>query len=355
MKKHNFSAGPALLPESVYKEASEAVINYQNSGLSILEISHRSDEFIEIMTQSQNLVLELLELNDKGYKVLFLHGGASLQFLMIAYNLLEKEAAYLNTGVWSQKAIREAKVFGRVIEAASSEDQGFNYIPKNYKIPEAADYFHCTSNNTIYGTQINDFPDTGIPLVCDMSSDIFSRKLNFKKFDLIYAGVQKNTGPAGAAVVIIREDILGKVTREIPSMLNYQIHISQKSIYNTAPVFPIFVSLLNLKWLKKQGGISSIELQNDNKAKLLYSEIDRNPLFEAYVKNKSDRSKMNATFTLKEERLQSLFSELTNQAGIHGINGHRSLGGYRASLYNAMPIESIDVLVSVMKELERRA
>lgn len=355
MKKHNFSAGPALLPESVYREASEAVKNYQNSGLSILEISHRSEAFIEIMTQAQNLVLEHLELKNKGYNVLFLHGGASLQFLMVAYNLLENEAAYLNTGVWSQKAIKEAEIFGKTYEVASSEDLNFNYIPKNYNVPETADYFHCTSNNTIYGTQINSFPDTAIPLVCDMSSDIFSRKLKFEKFDLIYAGIQKNMGPAGAALVVIKEDILGKVSRKIPSMLNYQTHISKNSIYNTAPVFPIFVSMLSLKWLKEQGGITSIELLNNKKAIKIYSEIDRNPLFEGYVKNKNDRSKMNATFTLKDERIKPLFDDLTKQAGIVGLNGHRSLGGYRASIYNALPIESIEILVDVMKELEKRA
>lgn len=355
MKKHNFSAGPALLPNSVFKDASEAIINYRNSGLSILEISHRSKEFIEIMTTAQNLVLEHLEVKNKGYKVLFLHGGASLQFLMVAYNLLEKEAVYLNTGVWSQKAIKEAEIFGKVVEVASSEDMNFKYIPKAYQIPETADFFHCTSNNTIYGTQIHDFPKTTVPLVCDMSSDIFSRKLDFEKFDLMYAGVQKNIGSAGAALVVVKEDILGKVSREIPSMLNYQVHISKNSIYNTAPVFPIFVSMLNLKWLKEQGGISAMEILNTKKAEKLYFEIDRNPLFEGYVKNKEDRSKMNVTFTLKENRLKPLFENLIEQAGIIGLNGHRSLGGYRASLYNALPIDSIRILVDVMQEVEKRA
>lgn len=355
MRKHNFSAGPALLPSSVFEKASKSVINYQESGLSILEISHRSKEFTQIINRAQDLVLEHLELNNQNYQALFLHGGASLQFLMVAYNLLQKEAAYLNTGVWSQKAIKEAKIFGKVTEIASSEDRNFNYIPKNYIIPETADYFHCTSNNTIYGTQIKNFPETKIPVVCDMSSDIFSRKLNFSKFDLIYAGVQKNMGPAGAALVVIKEDILGKVSREIPSMLNYQTHISKSSVYNTAPVFPIYTSMLTLEWLKEKGGVSEIEKINNRKAEKLYFEIDRNPLFEPYVKNKDDRSAMNITFNLKEERLKPLFGELAEQTGVVGINGHRSLGGYRASIYNALPLESVELLIEIMQELERKA
>lgn len=355
MTVHNFNAGPSLLPSSVFKQASEAVIDFQNTGLSILEISHRSKEFIEIMDTAQSLVLEHLELKNKGYKVLFLHGGASLQFLMVAYNLLGKKAAYLNTGVWSQKAIKEAKLFGEIIEVASSEDKNFNYIPKNYSIPKTADYFHCTSNNTIYGTQIKKFPKTNIPMVCDMSSDIFSRKLDFSKFDLIYAGVQKNMGPAGAALVVVKESILGKISREIPSMLNYEIHISKNSIFNTAPVFTIYTSMLTLKWLKQKGGVSIIEKINNKKAEKLYFEIDRNPLFEAYVKNKEDRSSMNVTFNLKEKQLKSLFQKMTEEAGIVGINGHRNLGGYRASIYNALPLESVEVLIEVMKNLEQEA
>lgn len=355
MKKHNFSAGPGTLPFSVLEEAAKAVIDFKNSGLSILEISHRSEAFIEIMTTAQNLALEHLNLQNKGYRALFLHGGASLQFLMVAYNLLEKKAAYLNTGTWSEKAIKEAHAFGEVIEVGSSEDRGFNYIPQNYNIPNDVDFFHCTSNNTIYGTQINLFPKTEVPVVCDMSSDIFSRVLDFTQFDLIYAGVQKNMGPAGAALAVIKEEILGKVSRSIPSMLNYQIHISKDSIYNTAPVFPIYVSMLTLKWLKEKGGVAAIEKINSKKADLLYSEIDRNPLFKGYVEHKKDRSAMNATFNLTDRNLETQFSELCIEAGISGIKGHRSVGGYRASIYNALPMESVEILVEVMQELERKS
>lgn len=355
MKKHNFSAGPCILPPSVIQKASEAILNFNDSGLSILEISHRSAEFIEIMTRAQFLALEHLNLQNKGYKVLFLHGGASLQFLMTAYNLLENKAAFLHTGTWSSKAIKEAKLFGQVIEVASSEERGFSYVPKDYDIPTDADYFHCTSNNTIYGTQLNSFPKTDVPVVCDMSSDIFSRVIDYSQFSLIYAGAQKNIGPAGVALVIIKEDILGKVSRDIPSMLDYQVHISKNSIYNTAPVFPIYVSMLNLQWLKEQGGVSAIEKINREKANLLYSEIDRNTLFKGYVKNSEDRSVMNATFNLNDSSLKENFDTALKEAGIHAINGHRSIGGYRASMYNALPIDSVRVLVSVMQELERKA
>jgi len=355
MKKHNFSAGPCILPPSVIQKASEAILNFNDSGLSILEISHRSAEFIEIMTRAQFLALEHLNLQNKGYKVLFLHGGATLQFLMTAYNLLENKAAFLNTGTWSSKAIKEAKYFGEVVEVASSGDRGFSYVPKDYEIPTDADYFHCTSNNTIYGTQLNSFPKTDVPVVCDMSSDIFSRVIDYSQFSLIYAGAQKNIGPAGVALVIIKEDILGKVSRKIPSMLDYQVHISKNSIYNTAPVFPIYVSMLTLQWLKESGGVSAIEKINRKKANLLYAEIDRNALFEAYVKNTEDRSVMNATFNLIDTELKENFDTYLKEAGVHAINGHRSIGGYRASMYNALPIESVRVLISVMQELERKA
>ena len=354
MKIDNFGAGPCILPPSVFEQASQAVLDFNDSGLSILEISHRSEAFLEIMATAQNLALEHLNLQNKGYRALFLHGGASLQFLMVAYNLLEKKAAYLNTGTWSQKAIKEARAFGEVIEIGSSENRGFNYIPTNYTIPKDVDFFHCTSNNTIYGTQINHFPTTEVPVVCDMSSDIFSRVLDFTQFDLIYAGVQKNMGPAGAALVVIKEEILGKVSRHIPSMLNYQIHISKDSIYNTAPVFPIYVSMLTLKWLKEKGGVSAIEKINNKKADLLYSEIDRNPLFKGYVEHKKDRSVMNATFNLMDENRETRFSQLCKEAGISGVKGHRSVGGYRASIYNALPVESVEILVEVMQELERK-
>ena len=355
MKKHNFSAGPCILPQSVMQKASEAIVNFNNLNLSLIEISHRSNDFVEVMENARTLSLELLGLQGKGYKALFLHGGASMEFLMVAFNLLEKKSAYLNTGTWSDKAINEAKLLGNIVEVASSKDHNFNYIPKNYTIPSDVDYFHCTSNNTIFGTQINDFQKTAVVKVCDMSSDIFSRQMDFSQFDLIYAGAQKNMGPAGTTLVIIKEDILGKVSRTIPSMLDYQVHIGKDSMYNTPAVFPIYVSMLTLEWLKNLGGISEIEKINNKKAALLYSEIDRNPLFNGFVSQKEDRSKMNATFNLTDNSLEDQFNTLWTAAGINGLKGHRSVGGYRASMYNALPLESVQVLVDVMKELERTA
>ena len=355
MKKHNFSAGPCILPQSVMQKASEAIVNFNNLNLSLIEISHRSKDFVEVMENARNLSLELLGLEGKGYKALFLHGGASMEFLMVAFNLLEKKSAYLNTGTWSDKAINEAKLLGNIVEVASSKDHNFNYIPKNYTIPSDVDYFHCTSNNTIFGTQINDFQKTAVVKVCDMSSDIFSRQMDFSQFDLIYAGAQKNMGPAGTTLVIIKEDILGKVSRTIPSMLDYQVHIGKDSMYNTPAVFPVYVSMLTLEWLKNLGGISEIEKINNKKAELLYSEIDKNPLFKGFVSQKEDRSKMNATFNLTDSSLENQFNTLWTEAGINGLKGHRSVGGFRASMYNALPLESVQVLVDVMKELERTA
>jgi phosphoserine aminotransferase len=354
MKKHNFSAGPCILPQEVFKEASQAVLDFNNLGLSILEISHRSKDFVDVMEEARALALEHLQLEGKGYKALFLQGGASLQFLMVAYNLLQKKAAYLNTGTWASKAIKEAKLLGEVDEVASSADKNFKYIPKKYDIPTDANYFHCTSNNTIFGTQMKSFPDVEIPMVCDMSSDIFSRKLDFSKFDLIYAGAQKNMGPAGTTLVVVKEDILGKVDRKIPSMLDYKIHIGKGSMFNTPSVYPTYVSMLTLRWLKAKGGIEVIEKENEKKAKLLYSEIDINPIFEGFAE-KEDRSTMNATFTLKNDNLKESFETMLKEAGINGLNGHRSVGGYRASMYNALPLESVGVLVDVMSELERKA
>jgi len=352
VKKHNFSAGPCILPQEVLKQASEALINFNNDDLSLIEISHRSPSFVTVIEKARALSLELLGLENKGYKALFLQGGASLEFLMVAYNLLNEKAAYLNTGTWSDKAIKEAKSFGELVEVASSKDKKYSYIPKGYEIPEDADYFHCTSNNTVAGTQIKDFPNTNVPLVCDMSSDIFSRQLDFEKFDLIYAGAQKNMGPAGTTLVIIKEDILGKVQRHIPSMLNYQVHIDKDSMFNTPSVFAVYVSMLTLEWLKKLGGIPFIEGVNNKKAALLYKEIDRNRLFEGIVA-KEDRSTMNATFVLTNDRLTETFNTMCEAAGISGINGHRSVGGFRASMYNALPLYSVQVLVDVMQELER--
>jgi len=354
MKKHNFSAGPSILPQEVMKKSADAVLDFNGMGLSIIEISHRSKEFIAVMEKAQSLALELMGLEDKGYSALFLQGGASTQFLMAAYNLLEKKAAYLNTGTWASKALKEAKLFGEIVEVASSKDQNFNYIPKNYTIPGDIDYFHCTSNNTIFGTQMFDFPNIDAPIVCDMSSDIFSRQIDFSKFDLIYAGAQKNMGPAGATLVVIKNDILGKVSRPIPSMLNYAEHIDKESMYNTPAVFAVYVSMLTLEWLKNLGGISAIEKINNQKAQTLYDEIDRNPLFVGFA-NKEDRSKMNVTFNLADGASQELFDGLWKGAGISGINGHRSVGGYRASIYNAMPLDSVQLLAEIMKEFERKS
>ncbi len=354
MKKHNFSAGPCILPAEVMQKAAAAVLELDGIGLSLIEISHRSKEFVSIMDQARSLALELLGLEGKGYQALYLQGGASLQFPMLAYNLLENKAGYLNTGTWASNALKEAKLMGNAIELASSEDKNFNYIPKGFEIPSDLDYVHLTSNNTIFGTQIKKFPEATVPMVCDMSSDIFSRQLDFSKFDLIYAGAQKNMGPAGTTLVIIKEDLLGKVSRKMPSMLNYQVHIAKESMFNTPAVFPVYVCMLTLQWLKDMGGIAAIEEINEKKANLIYSEIDLNPLFKGFA-NKEDRSNMNATFTLTEEKLKDTFDAMWKEAGINGLNGHRSVGGYRASMYNALSLESVGVLVDIMSDLERKA
>ncbi|SNR34092.1 3-phosphoserine/phosphohydroxythreonine transaminase [Lutibacter flavus] len=353
MKKHNFSAGPCILPQEVLKKAADAVINFNGLNLSLIEISHRSKEFVEVMENARSLVKELLNLPE-GYSVLFLQGGASLEFLMTAYNLMKVDgkAGYIDTGAWSSKAIKEAKLFGDVEVFASSKDKTFNYIPKNYSVPSGLDYVHVTSNNTIYGTQFKEFPKTDSLLVCDMSSDIFSRQLDFTQFDLIYAGAQKNMGPAGTTLVIVKDEILGKTGRTIPAMLDYQSHIKSDSMFNTPAVFPVYVSMLTLQWLKDLGGIPAIEKLNEAKAAILYAEIDRNPLFNGFAE-KEDRSLMNVTFTLANEDHKEAFDKLWNAVGISGIKGHRSVGGYRASIYNAMPIESVQVLVDVMQQLEK--
>ena len=353
MKRHNFSAGPCVLPQEVLDKSAQAIIGYDN-GLSLIEISHRSKAFVDVMENARALALELLGLEGMGYKALFLQGGASTQFLAVALNLLEKRAAYLNTGTWSDKAIKEASIFDDILEVASSKDANYNYIPKGYDIPSDHDYFHCTSNNTIFGTQIKDFPDCDIPMVCDMSSDIFSRSIDFSKFGLIYAGAQKNMGPAGTTLVVVQEDILGKVSRKIPSMMDYKVHIGKGSMFNTPPVFPVYASMLNLEWLKNKGGIAAIEKENKKKAQLIYSEIDLNPLFDGFAA-KADRSTMNATFTLNNDDLKESFDTMCQEAGINGLNGHRSVGGYRASMYNALTLESVQVLVEIMSELERKA
>lgn len=351
---HNFSAGPCILPQEVMEKAAQAVVELDNSGLSLIEISHRSPAFIDIMDRATSLVLELLDLKDKGYTAMFLQGGASTQFIATAYNLLENKAGYCNTGTWSTKALKEAKLVGEAIEVSSSKDANFNYIPKGFDIPSDLDYLHITTNNTIFGTQYKALPETNTTLVADSSSDIFSRELDFSKFGLLYAGAQKNMGPAGTTLVVVREDILGKVSHQIPSMLDYKIHADKGSMFNTPPVFAVYTSMLNLEWLKNKGGIAAIEKENEAKAALMYSEIDRNPLFDGFAA-KEDRSTMNATFTLNTPELKDTFEAMAKEAGLNGINGHRSVGGYRASMYNALPIASVQALVDVMKTLEQNA
>ena len=353
MKKHNFSAGPCILPQEVLQQASEAILNFNNDDLSLIEISHRSKPFMDVMEKGISLVKELLEV-PKEYSVMFLQGGASLEFLMVPFNLMKKggKAAYTNTGAWAKKAITEAKDLGEVVIVGDSSDKNYKYIPKGYEIPMDVDYFHCTSNNTIYGTQMKEFPSTPALLVCDMSSDIFSRTIDVSKFDLIYAGAQKNMGPAGTTLVIVKNKILGNTGRKIPTMLDYNTHISKDSMFNTPPVFAIYVSMLTLQWLKDKGGVQWIEKINQKKADLLYREIDRNPLFEGAA-NKEDRSNMNVTFLLKDNSKEEQFNKMWTNAGINGIKGHRSVGGYRASMYNALPIESVQVLVDIMRKLEQ--
>ena len=354
MKKHNFSAGPSILPQPVIHQSAQAILDFENMGLSIMEISHRDKKFVAVMEQARSLAIELLGLEGKGYQALFLQGGASMQFLSVAYNLWEKRAVYADTGTWSANAIKEARFLGDIDIISSSKDQNYNYIPKDIVVPQDADYFHFTSNNTIFGTQFKEVPSSEIPVVCDMSSDIFSREIDYSKIDLIYAGAQKNMGPAGTTLVVVKESILGKVSRAIPNILNYQSHIAKESMYHTPAVFAVYVSLLTMEWLKQLGGVAAIEKINKEKASLLYHEIDRNPLFKGFAATE-DRSLMNATFNLTNEGQKDIFDTLWKEAGISGLNGHRSVGGYRASIYNAMPLESVKVLVDVMKEFERKA
>ena len=350
MTKHNFSAGPSILPQEVFEGSSNAILQYQQTGLSIIEMSHRSKEVGLIIEEAKSLVIELLNLNANEYEVLFLQGGASLQFLMVAYNLLNTKAGYLNTGSWSEKAMKEAKFFGEVIELSSSKSNEYQSIPKDFDIPGDIDYVHMTSNNTIYGTQYHSVPKTNVPLVVDSSSDIFSREFDYSSYDLIYAGAQKNIGPAGVTLVVVKKDILGKVSREIPSMLNYNVHIEKKSLFNTPPVFAIYATLLNLRWIKKKT-IKSISQNNLKKAKMLYDEIDNNELFKGFA-DVQDRSLMNVTFDLVDNNLSNAFDIIIEESNISGVKGHRSIGGYRASLYNALPIKSVEALINCMNELK---
>ncbi len=352
-KKHNFFAGPAILPAPVLEQAAAAVVEFEDMGLSLLEISHRSKQFVGVMDEAFALTRSLLNVPDN-YEVLFLTGGASSQFFMTAMNLLPqgKKVGYLNTGTWSDKAIKEANIFGEVVEVGSSKDEGFNYIPKDYATPEDLHYLHLTSNNTIYGTQLQSFPTVSMPIVCDMSSDIFSRPLDIQKFGLIYAGAQKNLGPAGTTLVIVNKDLLGKVNRVIPTMLDYRTHIAKGSSFNTPPVYPIYVCMLTMRWLKENGGVAAMQKRNEAKAALLYGEIDRNDLFNGYA-HVDDRSRMNVTFTMANPEHEADFLALAAEADCVGLKGHRSVGGLRASIYNALGLSSVEILVDAMKEFGR--
>lgn len=351
--RHNFGAGPCILPQEVFKQASRAVLDFKD-GLSILEISHRSPEFEAVVDETTKLVKELLNV-PSGYSVLFLQGGASLQFAMVPMNLLPegKSAAYLETGVWANKAIKEVKNFGKANIIASSKEANYTFIPKDYAVPEDSAYFHCTSNNTIYGTEMFTLPVTKVPIVCDMSSDIMSREIDVSKYDLIYAGAQKNIGPAGLTIVIVKDEILGKSGRSIPSMLDYQVHIEGGSMYNTPPVFAIYVAMLNLNWLKSKGGVAEIEKENKAKAQALYTEIDRNPLFKGTCAVE-DRSRMNICFVMENPELEKPFLKFADDNGFEGLKGHRSVGGFRASMYNALPITSVHALIDLMQTFEEK-
>jgi phosphoserine aminotransferase len=347
---YNFNAGPSILPKEVFQQAAEAVLNYNNTGLSILELGHRTASFEAVMTEARGLVKELMQL-DEQHEVLFLHGGASTQFMQVPMNLLDDKetAAYADTGVWGTKAIKEAKLFGKVEVVCSGKESNYTVIPKDFAVPNDAAYFHITTNNTIYGSQWQKIPYTSIPLVADMSSDIFSRVLDFNAFDLIYAGAQKNMGPAGVNLVVVKKNILGKIKRAIPTIMDYRNHINDGSMLNTPPVFAVFVCMLTLRWLKAQGGVAAIEKLNEAKAALLYAEIDENPFFRGTV-DKADRSKMNVCFVMNDPSLEAAFLRLTKERNMVGIEGHRLVGGFRASLYNALPISSVTILVNAMKE-----
>jgi len=354
MKKHNFNAGPSILPQVAIDQTAEAVKNFAGTGLSILEVSHRSKEVDAVNVEANALFRELLDIPE-GYKVLFLGGGASTQFFTVPYNLLEKKAAYLVTGSWAKKATKEAKLFGEVAVVASSEDKNFTYIPRGYTVPTDVDYFHITTNNTIYGTEIKEDLDSPVTLVADMSSDIFSRPMDVSKYGLIYGGAQKNLAPAGLTFVIVKEDLLGKVSRPLPTMVDYRTHISKDSMFNTPPVFAIYTALQTLKWLKGLGGLEVIEKMNKEKAALLYEEIDLNKLFVATIPDERDRSLMNVCFVMNEEYkdLEKEFQTFSAERGMVGVKGHRDVGGFRASLYNAMPLESVKALIDCMQEFEK--
>lgn len=353
MKKHNFYAGPSILSDYTIRNTAEAILNFADTGLSVLEVSHRSKEFQAVIDEASDLVKEILDI-PAGYSVLWLGGGASMQFCMIPYNFLDKKASYLDTGVWAANAIKEARLFGEVDVVASSKEAGYNYIPKGWKVAEGSQYFHYTSNNTIYGTEIRKDPDVDVPMICDMSSDIFSRPVDFSKYIAVYAGAQKNLAPAGVTLVIVKDDALGHVDRNIPTMLDYRTHVGKGSMFNTPPVLPIFSALQTLRYYKQVGGLKELERRDVEKAALLYNAIDGSRMFEGTVKDPEDRSVMNVCFVMKPEykELEGEFIDFCKERGIVGIKGHRSVGGFRASLYNALPIESVDVLVNAMKDFE---
>ena len=355
MKKHNFYAGPSILPAYTIENTARGILDLDGIGLSVMEISHRSKEFMAIMEEAQSLIRELLDV-PQGYHILFLGGGASMQFCMVPYNLMQKKAAYLNTGSWASKALKEAALFGEAIEVASSKDRNFSYIPKAYELPADADYFHITTNNTIYGTEIKEDLDVPMTLVADMSSDIFSRPMDVSKYGIIYGGAQKNLAPSGLALIIVREDILGQVDRPIPTILDYRTHIDKGSMFNTPPVVPIFAALQTLRWLKDKGGLGAMEKINVEKAALLYDEIDRNPMFKCTVENDADKSLMNICFVMTDEykEREADFLAFARGRGMVGIKGHRSVGGFRASTYNALARESVVALIDTMKEFEKK-
>ena len=352
MKKYNFGAGPSILPQEVMKATAEACVEFQGMGLSLMEISHRTKEFQAVMDEAQALFKELLDIPE-GYSVLFVGGGASLEFCMVPYNLLEKKAAYLNTGVWAKKAMKEAKLFGEVVEVASSADANYTFIPKDYEVPADADYFHITTNNTIYGTELRKDLDSPVTLVADMSSDIFSRPIDVSKYGMIYGGAQKNLSMAGVTFVIVKDEILGKVSRPIPTMIDYRTHVDKGSMFNTPPVVPIFCALQTLKWIKAQGGVKEMERRAIERADLLYAEIDRNKMFRGTAA-KEDRSLMNICFVMADEykELEAEFLKFAQSKGMQGVKGHRSVGGFRASCYNAMPLAGVQALVACMQEVE---
>jgi phosphoserine aminotransferase len=354
MKKHNFSAGPSILSPYTIQNTAEGILDLNQSGLSVMEISHRSKDFMAIMDETQQLFKDLLDI-PSGYSVLLLQGGASMQFCMVPYNLLQTKAAYLDTGTWSNKAIKEAKLFGEVDVVASSKDTTYSYIPKNYQVPADADYFHITTNNTIYGTEIREDMDCAINLVADMSSDIFSRPMDVSKYAMIYGGAQKNLAPAGVTFAIVKDEILGKVDRAIPTMLDYRTHIDKGSMFNTPPCVSIYAAMHTLRWYKEQGGVEAMYKLNLEKASILYNEIDRNPLFMSGIENEEDRSIMNVTFVMTEnyKDKEADFLAFTAERGMSGLKGHRSVGGFRASIYNAMPLSSVEALTDAMKAFEK--